>query len=193
MSLRYFTNFVLSLFMIAILVFLYTKVQSLNIDDHYEITDTLRQHSSLNFRWNEQVLKTKLSLSSNYDSVTNPLVDLRSLQNKLNTKLSELSVESSSLKESVEQYNNSIEEKNKLIEQFKGQNAIFDNSLRYISTAIEDLVSEIDSQSSSNTKPNPTFLALKSASQTLLRELLEFNQSAQQNLAEPITEQLRIL
>lgn len=186
MSLRYFTNIILSLLMIGVLIFLYTKVQSLNIERHYEITDTLRQHSALNFRWNEDVLKTKLSLSSNYDNVTNPLTELRSLQTQLSSMLSGFMAENPVLKESVEQYNKAIEEKNKLIEQFKGQNAIFDNSLRYISTAVEDLVTEIEAQSPNGAKPTPNLNNLKATAQTLLQELLEYNQLAQANLAEAI-------
>ncbi len=190
MSLRSLTNLMLGLIMIGILVFLYTKVQSLNVEDHYQITDTLRQHSSLNFRWNEDVLKTKLSLSSNYDGVTSPLVTLRSLQTKLTDKLSNLIVESAPLKASVDSYNKSIEEKNKLIEQFKGQNAIFDNSLRYISTAVDDLITEVEVQSANTTKSNPAFVALKNTAQTLLRELLEYNQVAQTDLAGSINKRL---
>ena len=120
--------------MIGVLVFLYAKVQSLNVKEHYEITDILRQISALNFRWNEDVLKTKLSLSSNYDAVTSPLADLRTLQKGLDSRLEKFTSESPQLKNAVNDYRISIEEKNRLIEQFKGQNAIFDNSLRYIAT-----------------------------------------------------------
>lgn len=193
MNFRYLFNFVLSLLMVGILIFLYAKVQSLNIDQHYEITDTLRQHSTLNFRWNEDVLKTKLSLSSNYDSVTHPLVDLRALQSKLTAGFSNLAVENSPLKNSLDQYNLSIDKKNKLIEQFKGQNAIFDNSLRYISTAVEELIAEIDAELSAGIKANPALSALKTSSQALLRELLEFNQLAQKERADSINKRLAAL
>lgn len=57
MKLRYFVNLIIGVCMIGVLVFLYAKVQSLNVKEHYEITDILRQISALNFRWNEDVLK----------------------------------------------------------------------------------------------------------------------------------------
>ena len=190
MNLRYFMNLVIGICMIGILIFLSAKVQSLNVKEHYAITDTLRQISALNFRWNEDVLKTKLSLSSNYDAVTSPLTELRSLQKGLDSKVSEFSAESAPLKIALRDYHSLIEEKNRLIERFKGQNAIFDNSLRYISTAVEDLGTEVGLQLSAMPKPSAALASLRDQAQDILRELLEFNQLSQQALAASLAKRL---
>ena len=190
MNLRYFMNLVIGICMIGILIFLSAKVQSLNVKEHYAITDTLRQISALNFRWNEDVLKTKLSLSSNYDAVTSPLTELRSLQKGLDSKVSEFSAESAPLKIALRDYHSVIEEKNRLIERFKGQNAIFDNSLRYISTAVEDLGTEVGLQLSAMPKPSAALASLRDQAQDILRELLEFNQLSQQALAASLAKRL---
>lgn len=193
MKLRYFVNLIIGVCMIGVLVFLYAKVQSLNVKEHYEITDILRQISALNFRWNEDVLKTKLSLSSNYDAVTSPLADLRTLQKGLDSRLEKFTSESPRLKNAVNDYRTSIEEKNRLIEQFKGQNAIFDNSLRYIATAVDDLSSEIDLQLSNAAKPSVVLVNLRGQAQGLLRELLEFNQLSQPEVLASLISRIDLL
>lgn len=182
MNLRLITNSIISLFMVSLLVFLYIKVQSLSVNEHHEITDTLRQMSALNFQWDQEVLQTKLSLSTHYDAVASPLATLSSLQRKLVSKFGDFFTENTPLEESVESYKRLMKEKDHLIEQFKGQNAILRNSLHYISTAVQSLVSEIDTEFPSSSKPNYATSELRKASQELLRELLEFNQLSKQEL-----------
>ncbi|MCB0748553.1 MAG: hypothetical protein KDC90_13920, partial [Ignavibacteriae bacterium] len=193
MNFRLIRNLIVGICMVGILGFLYEKVQSLNVNEHYAITDTLRQISASNFRWNEDVLKAKLSLSTNYDAVASPVTELSTLQENLFIELSGFFAESSQLKESVDSYDTLMKEKADLIEHFKGQNHILHNSLRYISVAIQDLVSEIDIEHSGVSKPDSATFELRNEAQMLLKDLLEYNQLSQQDLIKPLEQRINYL
>lgn len=182
MNLRSTANFIIGICMVGALGFLYAKVQSINVDEHQQIIDTLRRTSAVNYRWDQDVLQTKLSISTHYDAVTNPLSDLDSLKNKLASKIESYLIQSDQLKESVDKYLELMKEKDHLVENFKGQNAILHNSLHYISTAVEELNSEIDAELSSSLKPDSSLINLRNESQDLLTALLEYNQLSQQDI-----------
>lgn len=182
MNLRSAVNFFVGIGMVGALGFLYVKVQSINLDEHHQIIDTLRRTSAVNYRWDQDILQTKLSISTHYDAVTSPLSDLELLKNKLASKIESFVVQSDQLKESINKYIELMKEKNRLVENFKGQNAILHNSLHYISTAIQDLISEIDVELAKSSKPDSSLMNLRNQSQDLLTELLEYNQLSQQKL-----------
>lgn len=66
MNLRSTANFIIGICMVGALGFLYAKVQSINVDEHQQIIDTLRRTSAVNYRWDQDVLQTKLSISTQF-------------------------------------------------------------------------------------------------------------------------------
>ncbi len=175
-------NLIIGIGLAGVLGFLYFKVQSINLDEHQQIIDTLRRTSAVNYRWDQDVLQTKLNISTHYDAVTNPLSDLSSLKNQLLSKTETFLTQSDQLKGSIDKYIELMREKDRLVEDFKGQNAILHNSLHYISTAVQDLASEIGVELDRLSKPDAALIKLRNESQDLLTGLLEYNQLAQQEL-----------
>lgn len=175
-------NLIIGIGLAGVLGFLYFKVQSINLDEHQQIIDTLRRTSAVNYRWDQDVLQTKLNISTHYDAVTNPLSDLSSLKNQLLSKTETFLNQSDQLKGSIDKYIELMREKDRLVEDFKGQNAILHNSLHYISTAVQDLTSEISVELDRLSKPDAVLIKLRNESQGLLTGLLEYNQLAQQEL-----------
>ncbi len=182
MKLRSTANYIIGIGLVGVLGFLYFKVQSINLDDHQQIIDTLRRTAAVQYRWDQDVLQTKLNISTHYDAVTNPLSDLSSLKDRLSSKTEKSIAQSVQLKDSINHYLESLKEKDRLVEDFKGQNAILHNSLHYISTAVQDLISEINAELERLPRPDVALVSLRNESQGLLTSLLEYNQLSQQDL-----------
>lgn len=182
MKLRSTANYIIGIGLVGVLGFLYFKVQSINLDDHQQIIDTLRRTAAVQYRWDQDVLQTKLNISTHYDAVTNPLSDLSSLKDRLSSKTEKSIAQSVQLKDSINHYLESLKEKDRLVEDFKGQNAILHNSLHYISTAVQDLTSEINAELERLPRPDVALVSLRNESQGLLTSLLEYNQLSQQDL-----------
>src|SRR5215831_1299490 len=127
--------------LIAVLVFLYAKSSSVDAEKKTRIEGYLKQLKQLDAEWNVDVLKSRMDINKNYDPLTSPLAVLASLQKKLAEEanaLGELEPQ-----KAVGELQRLIDEKTDLVDQFKAQNAILKNSLRYVPTAADELQAEI--------------------------------------------------
>ena len=127
--------------LIGVLVFLYAKSSSVDAEKKTQIEGYLKQLKQLDAEWNVDVLKSRMDINKNYDPLTSPLAVLASLQKKLAEEanaLGELEPQ-----KAVGELQRLIDEKTDLVDQFKAQNAILKNSLRYVPTAVDDLQAEI--------------------------------------------------
>lgn len=174
---------------VGILALLYLKAQAVDLNGYHEVRDTVRQLKELDARWNEDILRAKLSLDTNYDSLTNRLGRLTGLEQNLETTLQDLVAENAVIQTGLSQYKRLLTEKTELIEQFKGQNSILRNSLRFIPVAIADLLDEIEREQAQGSEP-AVLKRLATQAQALLQSVLEFNLLSQEDLAIQLQDQI---
>jgi signal transduction histidine kinase len=124
----------------AIVALLYWRLQGLDSSSYFENVTLLRQIKQLDARWELDVLKSKMGISTNYDSLVDPLVELKQLSEKLQAPSSRQAQRGADVIAggSVAIYQG-IEAKAGLIEQFKSHNSVLQNSLAFLPTAAHDI------------------------------------------------------
>ena len=170
--LRILSTAAVTFLLIAVLVFLYAKSSSVDAEKKTRIEGYLKQLKQLDAEWNVDVLKSRMDINKNYDPLTSPLAVLASLQKKLADEakaLGELEAQ-----KVVGELQDLISEKTDLVDQFKAQNAILKNSLRYVPTAVDELQAEIRRTRRSGTSTDPLDMLTVRANQ-LLNDVLKYN------------------
>ena len=160
----------------------YHKSQSVDPEQYQSVSNNLRALKELDARWNEDILKSRLSLNSNYDPVTNPLIVLNELEQGLEAEFSGRGSGSAAIREDLAQYKAVVEEKIELVENFKSQNSILRNSLRFIPTAVRNLLATIEDTKQQAGAPLGELEQLETQANALLQGLLELNLLPQDNL-----------
>lgn len=126
----------------AILSFLYMRSQNINSDAYNQVNDNLRSLKQLDAEWNVDVLRSKVGSNQHYDPLTNPQKLIRELKDGIGTLASQLEGNANILP-TIDKFQNAIQNKLNLIEDFKSQHAIFKNSLSFLPIAVEQLQDDI--------------------------------------------------
>src|SRR5438552_2613772 len=156
----------------AVLVFLYAKTRSVDADKKAQIEGHLKQMKQLDAEWNVDALKSRMELNKNYDPLTSPLPMLIELQEKL--RLEATAIDASGTEKGLSELKGVLDEKIDLIDQFKAQNAILKNSLRYVSTAVDELRLQIRNvRRESRAQTDPLLQPLDSRANQLLNDVLK--------------------
>ncbi|MGB1010376.1 MAG: DAHL domain-containing protein [Thiolinea sp.] len=210
--------FVTALTILAgILAYLYTQSQSINSEAYNRVNDNLRSLKQLDAEWNVDVLRSKVGSNQHYDPLTSPQTLIRSLQDDIGTLTGKLD-QNANILPTVNEFQQAIDEKLNLVEDFKSQHAIFKNSLGFLPTAVEQLqtdintaLSELDAQKTQaerqripQTPASDELLgtlnteiqalqALKTHSREILTELLKYNLTPDPTLKSRIKTQLNQL
>jgi signal transduction histidine kinase len=130
----------LAVLLTAILAFLYVRTQGHDESSYFENVALLRQLKQLDARWELDVVKSKMGINTNYDSLVDRLVDLNQLRETLQTILpNQHHVAAGELADGVEAFHQSIQKKARLIEHFKSHNSVLRNSLAFLPKAAADL------------------------------------------------------
>jgi signal transduction histidine kinase len=161
-----------SFLLIAVLAFLYAKSSSVDAEKKTRIEGYLKQLKQLDAEWNVDVLKSRMEINKNYDPLTSPLAVLALLQKKLAEEakaLGQLEPE-----KAVSELQGLIDEKIDLVDQFKAQNAILKNSLRYVPTAVDELQADIRRAKRSPASTD-TLDILNARANQLLNDVLKYN------------------
>src|SRR5476651_2676332 len=136
------TQFMLSAMTVILassLVFLYLKSSS-NQTTYTESRDLIRQIKQLNSQWDSEVLKARIALTHNYDPLVAPLNEINSLWAHLEHRESQNAHEDPvRWQDSQQAYRQAIQEKARLVDQFKSHNAVLRNSLAFLPTAEDDI------------------------------------------------------
>lgn len=136
------TQFMLSgmtVILASTLVFLYLKSSS-DQTTYTESRDLIREIKQLNSQWDSEVLKARIALTHNYDPLVAPLNEMNSLWAHLEHRESQNPHEDPPRwKASQEAYRQAIQEKARLVDQFKSHNAVLRNSLAFLPTAEDDI------------------------------------------------------
>lgn len=116
---------------------LYQKSQYIDAKTHYDITETIEQLKTLDARWNEDILKSRLQLNNNYDNLVNSLQSGIGLEKKLSDYIQKVSDQTSQIHINLNQYKDNRSAKTELVEQFKSENSIIRNSFLFIPFSIK--------------------------------------------------------
>jgi len=159
--------------LIAGLVVLYAKTSSVDAEKKTEVEGYLKQLKQLDAEWNVDVLKSRMELNKHYDPLTGPLPSLIALQERLSAET--LAVKQPGTEKALNELKAVIAEKIDLVDQFKAQNSILKNSLRYVPTAVDELRTFI--RESTRTAPaNRQALDLLDArANQILNDVLKYN------------------
>ena len=168
----------------SILLFMYIESGAQQAASHIESRDLIRLLKQQDAIWDNEVLKSRVALSRNYDPLVSPLNEMARLWQRLDAIESETGRHAPSLWSTQrDEYLKAVKEKTRLVEQFKSHNALLRNSLAFLPTAEDDIQRQF-AQLSDEDK-----LRLQSAiidTYDLLLSTLEFAQVTTQDQAAEI-------
>lgn len=159
--------------LIGVLLFLYAKTRAVDAEGKAQVESYLKQLKQLDAEWNVDVLKSRMEINKNYDPLTSPLPALIDLQEKLGVQAKKISQPGT--KEAFNDLKNTFDEKIDLVDQFKSQNAILKNSLRYVPTAVNELHALIHANLSVASTKADSLALLDSNANHVLNDVLIYN------------------
>ncbi len=130
----------MTLILASTLVFLYIKSSSDQTSTYTESRDLIREIKQLNSQWDSEVLKARIALTHNYDPLVAPLTEMNRLWATLQQRGSQHRHEDPARWQAGQDaYRQAIDEKARLVDQFKSHNAVLRNSLAFLPTAEDDI------------------------------------------------------
>jgi len=142
-ALRRFGLFVIGALLASVLLFMYVNSSAQQAASYIESRDLIRLLKQQDAIWDNEVLKSRVALSHNYDPLVSPLHEMSRLWQRLDAIESEPGRHAPSLWETQrDDYLKAIKEKTRLVEQFKSHNAVLRNSLAFLPTAEDDIQAE---------------------------------------------------
>ncbi|MDY7064689.1 Adaptive-response sensory-kinase SasA [Pseudomonas extremaustralis] len=132
-----------TLLLASILVFLYIKSTADQTSRYTESRDLIRQMQQLNAQWDSEVLKARIALTHNYDPLVTPLKEITRLWEQLRQHESYHAPKDQPIWQArLDAGEAAIQDKARLIDQFKSHNAVLRNSLAFLPTAEDDIQAE---------------------------------------------------
>ena len=129
-----------TLLLASVLVFLYIKSTTDQTSRYTESRDLIRQMQQLNAQWDSEVLKARIALTHNYDPLVTPLTQINRLWEELRQHESyHAPKDLPGWQASLDAGEAAIQDKARLIDQFKSHNAVLRNSLAFLPTAEDDI------------------------------------------------------
>ncbi|MEO5702345.1 MAG: EAL domain-containing protein [Gammaproteobacteria bacterium] len=126
---------------IAVLSVLNIKAQSFDHVRNNQIVANLSQFKQLDATLNQNVIKARALLLSNYDPLVQNLAQLQVLLNSfVEGPFAIYQRGQTTIDHSIDDLIRMLDEKESLVERFKSQNAVLNNSLRYITIVTDELV-----------------------------------------------------
>ncbi|KAB0517144.1 MULTISPECIES: DAHL domain-containing protein [Pseudomonas] len=127
------------------LVFLYFKSGRDQTASYTHSRDLIRQLQQLNAQWDSEVLKARISITHNYDPLVAPLLEMTRLWTELKSRGSYHEATDQPRWQADQQaYEAAIQEKARLVDQFKSHNAVLRNSLAFLPTAEDDIQAQFN-------------------------------------------------
>ena len=128
----------------SILVFLYLKSSSEQTTAYTESRDLIRQIKQQDSLWENEILKARVALSHNYDPLISPMNEMNRLWERFDTMESGHGrSDSQQWNEAHDSFLTAMQEKTRLVEQFKSHNALLRNSLAFLPTAEDDIQAQL--------------------------------------------------
>lgn len=130
----------ITLVLASILVFLYVKSSSDLSTNYTQSRDLIRHIKQLNAQWDSEVLKARIALTHNYDPLVAPLNEMNSLWATLTQQESlHAHADPTHWQALQSTYQAAVQEKARLVDQFKAHNAVLRNSLAFLPNAEDDI------------------------------------------------------
>ncbi|MBI6565949.1 histidine kinase [Pseudomonas synxantha] len=135
----------ITLLLVSTLVFLYLKSSRDQTASYTQSRDLIRQLQQLNAQWDSEVLKARIAITHNYDPLVTPLAEMTRLWADLQSRDTYHNpVDLPRWRSSQEAYQAAIQEKARLVDQFKSHNAVLRNSLAFLPTAEDDIQAQFN-------------------------------------------------
>ncbi|WP_415766635.1 DAHL domain-containing protein [Pseudomonas sp. ZB1P45] len=135
---------VVALMLASVLLFLYLKSSSNQTTTYTESRDLIGRIKQLNAQWETEILKARVAISHNYDPLVTPLTEITNLWERFDTMESSHGRNDSPVwRASHDAYLTAMQEKTRLVEQFKSHNAVLRNSLAFLPTAEDDIQEQL--------------------------------------------------
>ncbi|MGX1176642.1 DAHL domain-containing protein [Pseudomonas sp. R151218B TE3479] len=130
----------IGLLLASVLLFMYVNSGAQQAASYIESRDLIRLLKQQDAIWDNEVLKSRIALTHNYDPLVSPLHEMARLWQRLDAIESEPGRHGASLWEAQrDEYLKLVKEKTRLIEQFKSHNAVLRNSLAFLPTGEDDI------------------------------------------------------
>jgi two-component system, NtrC family, sensor kinase len=188
---RYTGVVVVASVLVGVLAFLYLKTEALDPTHRNAVNGVLRDLKQVDAEWNVELLRSKSWLTKNYDAVTQP----QRVTLQLERAISEQSTVAmnSSLSDAQAQLKKALDTKIDLVDQFKAQNAITRNSLRFIPSATAELKARAKEAGDGNPAKRAQMSALSEAAEQVLIDTLKLDSSSDSGAIPAIRHQLGAL
>ncbi|OPA93430.1 histidine kinase [Pseudomonas fluorescens] len=135
----------ITLLLASMLVFLYLKSSRDQTANYTQSRDLIRQLQQLNAQWDSEVLKARIAITRNYDPLVTPLAEMTRLWTELSSRdVYHNPQDLTHWQTSHDAYQAAIQEKARLVDQFKSHNAVLRNSLAFLPTAEDDIQAEFN-------------------------------------------------
>ena len=170
-----------SLAMVAAFVVLALQSTDIGVERHNRVATELRRLKEVDADWNLQVMRSSLGLNANYDAVALVRPEIETLIRTIETDMTQAGVARepahSRLAEDLARLRTEQSGKSQRIEQFKAQNAIYRNSLRYIPTAAEQIDTGLAAQLSRDARAAGLLTDERTDIAGVLRDVLNYTQT----------------
>ncbi|NWB98112.1 GHKL domain-containing protein [Pseudomonas gingeri] len=130
----------LAILLASVLGFLYLMAGTDATLDYARARDLINTVKQLDAQWDTEILKARIAVARNYDPLVKPPQEMHQLlQTFTPIDPGQAQQATAAWKDRRETLNQALDEKVRLVEQFKSRNAILRNSLAFLPTAEDDI------------------------------------------------------
>ena len=167
------TSVILLLIALALLLgFLFNRTTAVDLGAQNRVMLNLRELEKIDAQWNASILRARIGLDTGYEALAAPLPRIRQIERSLANALT--MTRGPAAPQAYAQLVSSLDEKERLVAQFKTGNAVLREAMASLPSQITDLKTELTGIEGALV-PSRTVLALDGALNQLLTDLLRFN------------------
>ena len=186
MQFKRLRDVLLVLISVVILILLFIQTQSIDNTIHNQYSRDLRQLNELDAILNQNILKSRFELLTDYDPLVAELTKLNQVRSRLEQPPSFINqAGQAEMAQLLKVYDDSLNEKERLIEVFKSENSTLNNSLHYFPL----LVTEWLDNTSQLEGEDELVIELNH----FLQDILVYNLMANQDLTRKIEQHINTL
>ncbi|MGA8138736.1 MAG: DAHL domain-containing protein [Pseudomonas gingeri] len=135
----------LALLLVAMLGLLYIMADTDATLDYARCRDLISRVKQLDAQWDAEILKARIAVARNYDPLVKPPQEMRQLlQTFTPIDPGQEHKAADAWKDRRDTLTQALDEKTRLVEQFKSRNAILRNSLAFLPTAEDDIQHQLN-------------------------------------------------
>ena len=132
-------------FVLLVLIGLFFKTQTFNVDRYYQALDDLRRLQQIDVTINASILKSRYGLSANYDPLVADWASFHSNLTQTEQHLQDVIQRTNpGIMQQFSELQKIVDRKESEVEQFKSKLSVLQNSLRYFPIVTNDLIQDLD-------------------------------------------------